>query len=240
MIQDKTRRFFKIDVILVIIASISAFFMVKASDDYLPSSLNKTCIGRAILQFENGNQLIFNLAVGMLVGLFVYVLVSRLPERQKRIRIRNHLLRQYEAFRYETIRILVSAQGATYAGNLIEELMDKKSFRQYFETKVSESETRWSRVVNNFNDYCFRELSVEFDILISEILLAVHTIDIETEKVFSQINHIRHVSMYVKSLGQEYDDRKTLFRYLWSVNSGFSFEHGYAHPDIIEEAILAI
>lgn len=180
------------------------------------------------------------MAVGILVGLFVYVLVSRVPERQKRIRIKNHLLRQYGTFRHETIRILVSAQGAPYAGNLIEELMEKEKFRQYFESNDSEYGTRWSRVVNNFDDYSYRELSVEFDILISEILLAVHMIDIETEKVFSQINHIRHVSMYMKSLDHEYDDRKTLFRYLWSVNSGFSFEYGYAHPDVIEEAILAI
>jgi TRAP-type C4-dicarboxylate transport system permease small subunit len=65
--------------------------MLKASTDPLPSSLQGTAIEGLFSQLSTGNQITFDLAVGFIGGLFVYVLVVWLPEQFKRNRIRRNL-----------------------------------------------------------------------------------------------------------------------------------------------------
>ena len=61
---------------------VSTVLMVKSSSDRLPASLRGTVVEPALSQFSTGNQIVFDIAVGVIVSLFIYVLVVRLPERK--------------------------------------------------------------------------------------------------------------------------------------------------------------
>jgi hypothetical protein len=63
----------------------SAFLMLKSSADPLPFSLRGSAQGGLFSPFPSGNQIVFDLSVGIIVSLFIYVLVVWLPEHFKRI-----------------------------------------------------------------------------------------------------------------------------------------------------------
>jgi hypothetical protein len=63
----------------------STFLMVKSSSDQLLPFLQGTAFGQVLSQFPMGNQIIFDVTVGSIVSLFIYVLVVWVPERSKEI-----------------------------------------------------------------------------------------------------------------------------------------------------------
>ena len=52
-------------------------------------------------------KLFYDLAVGTLVSLFFYLLVVRLPDYERRQRLKSSLERHYEAFREDCIEIML-------------------------------------------------------------------------------------------------------------------------------------
>lgn len=65
---------------------VSVVLTIKSSSDDLPRWLRGTRPESWLLQFSTGNQNIHDIAVGIMVSLFIYLLVVRLPERDKRKR----------------------------------------------------------------------------------------------------------------------------------------------------------
>lgn len=101
--------------VLVAVCVAAIFLALKASSDAVPRFLANTLLERILLQFSTGNQLIFDLSIGMISGILMYYLVVVLPDSQKRKRIREHILRSYGAFKENCIAIYVSALEGSYS-----------------------------------------------------------------------------------------------------------------------------
>lgn len=227
-------------VVIGIVVFASSFLAIKASEDLLLDSVSDGVMSALFGQFQNGNQLIFDLSVGVLVSVLIYVAVVRIPELRKRRRAKAHLERTYRDFKKEVIRVMVAAQGSSYEAGLPESLLDKVRFREYFKEKPLPSQNRWDIAFNNFDDYGLRQLRDEFEILIEELRFTFLAIDVDDEDAFGALKRLQQISHRMKGSTLEYEDKKSLFRFLWSICSGFSFITGYREPDYIEKIISSV
>ena len=203
--------------------------------------LGKTTSPEAALkQFQTGNQIVFDITVGLIVSLFIYVLVVRLPEHSKRKRVQRNLKRQYESFKEDCIQIFLWAIQHPADSELIEKLKDREHFKQFFHEKVSEHQTRWDAVLNGLDEYKFKSLILELEILMHEVQFTLNAIDVAHPEAFAFLKRLTQVLYRNQRLSPEYDDEKQLSRFMWSVHTGWSVSEGYTGRDVVAEMIDAI
>jgi hypothetical protein len=94
------------------------------------------------LQYENA--IIFNLCVGFLGGVIVWVLNVLIPERRVRSVLRDNLRKQYQYFREDVISVLLGAEGS-YSAGLPAQLSNPHAFRDYYR---GVNQQRWYDVLN--------------------------------------------------------------------------------------------
>jgi preprotein translocase subunit SecY len=75
------------------------FLVVKSSEDTLILSGYEWLFG----QFESGNSIVFDIAVGILVSILFYYIVVYIPESSRKIRIKRSFIYQYKEFRKRLI-----------------------------------------------------------------------------------------------------------------------------------------
>ena len=85
---------YRFDIALAILTLLSTVLMFIASSDPVPGAIQSTDLHSLLKQFATGNQIIFDLSVGILAGVFIYYLVVRVPERGRRLRVRRNLARR--------------------------------------------------------------------------------------------------------------------------------------------------
>jgi len=76
-----------LDLALWLLCAVSLFLMLKSSTDPRPDFIKNTTFDAVFKPFATGNQITFDVTVGIIVSLFVYVLVVRLPAWQKKKRL---------------------------------------------------------------------------------------------------------------------------------------------------------
>lgn len=219
---------------------VSVLLMVKSSSDPLLRHLSDTEAGSLFAQFPTGNQIIFDVAVGIVVGLFIYVLIVWLPEQRKRARVKRQLSRQYDGFKEECIHVFFSALGHSYDPEIIPKLKDRSFFREYFKEKVSEDQERWHAVLNGLDDALVKRLVVELEILAAEVHYALTVIDIDNEDAFAFLKRLTEILYRHRNWTADYDDVKQLSGFMWSVYTGWSVIDGYTNKDVIADMIAAI
>jgi len=219
---------------------LSAFLMLKSSTDPLPSPLRGLAHGGLFSPFSNGNQIVFNLSVGVIVSLSVYVLVVWLPEQFKRTRVRRSLALVYDSFKEECILIFFSALQESYDIVLLHRLKDRVFFRQYFKRKVSPDQERWHAVLNGLDESLVKRLVVELEILMTEVHYALTVIDVDNQNAFAFLKRLSQILYRYRNWSAEYNDVKQLSDFMWSVHTGWSVIDGYTDKDIIAEMIEAI
>lgn len=218
----------------------SAFLMVKSSTDPLLPLLYDTAMESLFAQFPTGNQIIFDISVGFIVGLFIYVLVVWVPEKKKRSRVRRSLARQYDGFKEECIAVFFSALREPYDPTIIPKLKERSFFREYFKENVSKDQDRWHAVLNGLDDSLVKRLVVELEILTAEVHYALTVIDIDNEDLFAFLKRLTEILYRYRNWTADYDDVKQLSGFLWSVYTGWSVIDGYTDKDVIAEMIEAI
>lgn len=219
---------------------LSTFLMVKSSGDQLLAPLRGTAIEPMLAQFPTGNQIIFDVTVGIIVSLFIYVLVVRVPEHSKRNRVRRNLQLQYDSFKEECTKVFLWALQEAYDPELIERLKDRNQFRQFFKERVSPDQDRWHVVLNGLDEYKIKSLVVELEILMAEVHFTLSTIDVNNPEAFAFLKRLAQVLYRSKKWSPEYDDVKQLSQFMWSVHTGWSIIEGYTERDVIAEMIEAI
>lgn len=219
---------------------VSTILMVKSSTDPLPSSWRGTAAEGLFSQFPTGNQIVFDITVGFIVSLFIYILVVWLPEQSKRNRVRRNLAQQYDSFKDECIPIFFSALRESYDLDLLNRLKDRSFFRQYFKEKVSPDQERWHAVLNGLDESLVKKLVVELEILMTEVHYALTVIDIDNQDVFAFLKRLSQILYRHRNWSAEYDDVKQLSGFMWSVHTGWSVIDGYTEKDIIAEMIESI
>jgi len=190
--------------------------------------------------FSNGNEIVFNLSVGVIAGLFVYVLVVWLPEHFKRSRVRRSLALQYDSFKEECISIFFSALQESYDLDLAQQLKDRVFFKQHFKEWVSPDQERWHAVLNGLDESLVKKLVVELEILMAEVHYALTVIDIDNQDALAFLKRLSQILYRYRNWSAEYNDVKQLSGFMWSVHTGWSVIDGYTNKDIIAEMIEAI
>jgi hypothetical protein len=147
----------------------------------------------------------YDLGIGGLTSLMFYVLLVRLPDAQKRGRVKRSLSGHYLAFRKDLISTILGATEGSYDYDLVKRLLDQKVFRNYFKEKVSASEERWHRFLNRLEAHHIRELLTTMEIFRDEISFVLNTTDIADDEPFEFFKRLS-AAIYVQKEGTpDYD-----------------------------------
>lgn len=218
----------------------NALLMVKASSDPLLPLFAGTHAESLLTQFPTGNQIIFDISVGVIVGLVIYVLVVWLPERSKRLRVKRSLTRQYDGFKEACIAVFFSALRESYDLAIVARLKERSFFRDYFKEKVSEDQERWHAVLNGLDDTLVKKLVIELEILAAEVHYTLTVIDVENDEAFAFLKRLNEILYRYRNWTSGYDDVKQLSGFMWAIYTGWSVIDGYMGKDVIAETIEAI
>ena len=183
---------------------------------------------------------ILNLGSGYIVSIIFYFLLVALPEHFKKVRHRDHALEVYRRFKEDVIGLIFSASGKGYGLDEIDELMDPKKFRDYFEEDETGSGARWDEFLNGLDEYHRGRIVTELEILRDELHFLVSHHDVEDGNVYK---HLKNVSVAIHAMsktGVSYNEQKQWGRFLWGLFTLFDWGEGYREEDPIERAIARI
>jgi hypothetical protein len=230
----------RFDAILVVLTFVCAIVMLISSSDPILPFLKGTTAHVLLSQFQTGNQIAFDLSVGLLASVFMYYLVVRVPERSKRRRLRVNLAETYKSFKEDSIAVYLGCFMPSYPGDLPRTLSEQTKFREFFKEQHVPGQDRWHAVANGLNEYRLKLLVVELEILMQEIHFTLSAIDVQDHRSFQFLKRLAKIIYRSKNWTTDYDDVKSLMGFLWSLHAGWSWADGYAESDPVEEVIAAI
>lgn len=226
-----------LDLALLALLAISTFLMLKSSTDRRPDSIKGTLLEELFRPFPTGNQIIFDITVGVIVGLFIYVLVVRLPEQQKRRRLRANLRRHYDELKEATILQFLWACNASASSELIEHLKDRHNFRSYFKERVTDSQDRWHAVLNGLDETKISDIVHELRQFRREVEYVMSAVDVADPQVFGFMKGLTRILSGGERWSENYDHVKALGGFTWSMHTGWDWVHGYTGKDSIADMI---
>ena len=224
----------------LVLALVAMFGTFSGSTEPVVSFLRGTSIEPYLLALHNGNSIVFNLSVGYLVSLFFWLLVVYLPERSRRLILRDNLSRRYQDFRESTIQILLWASIGTHSSDLPKELCDHRKFREFFDENGKE---HWYAALNGLQGNKDRvdELLLELELFASEVSYVLNNVNIQDPKVHSFFKRLsENIYRLKNSTVYSYDQVKYLGNFLWGIHARWSFIDGQLEDDIIQEMINAL
>lgn len=227
-----------LSVSLWVTALASMVLMLKTSADPMIEALVGTWLGDVLRPFPTGNQIGFDLSVGLLVSVFFYGLVVALPSRRKRLRIKRHLMRQYDYFKRDCLLQLLWASGGTDS-SLVDRLVDRNEFRVYFETPVSDGMDRWHVVANTLQSDPERvaRLLEQLEVFRAELEFALTVIDVEDSDMLSFARRLYQALKSGSKWQADYDDVKKISGFFWTIFTGWDIAEGYTERDRVQEFI---
>ncbi len=226
--------------LLWVIFLVSAWLTSKSSADRLPGWLRGTRAEPWLLQFSTGNQNTHDIAVGVIVSLFIYFLVVWLPERDKHRRLRRNLRLQYDSFKEGCIRVFLFAMQGSYDPAVIDGLKDPEQFMRLFKEPFSPGQSRWDAVANGLHAEYIKNLIVEFEIFIAEVRFTLTVVDVENQEVVAYMKYLANILYRARNCPPDYDGVNSLLNLMWSVFAGWSFIEGYVKKDVIADMIGAM
>ncbi len=189
---------------------------------------------------RHGIRYFYDLAVGALVSLIFYGLVVRLPDYQKRRRIKRSLAHHYRNFREDCIATMLMVSDGTFEWGFHKSLVEQSKFREYFDEKVSPNEDRWDAFQNKLDEHSLQELIMMTEILRDEVSFVLNNIDIPDDRPFEFLKRLSAAILSMRNTTLGYDETKQFSNFLWSVFAGWDVVSGYRDRDIIQEMIEAI
>lgn len=216
------------------------FLMFKASTDPRPEFVKGTCLEDIFRPFSTGNQITFDITVGIIVSLFVYLLVVRLPAWQKKRRLKAHLLRRYDSLKEQCLLHFLWACKQPAESNLIDSLKSLEEFKAFFTEPVSADQDRWHAVLNGLTDDYVQSLVRELDLFRGEIDYALTAVEVADDKVFDFLCNLTEVLQRSRYWSDSEDQLKPLSRFMWAMFTGWSITNGYTGRDLVKEMVSAI
>jgi hypothetical protein len=229
-----------LDLALWLLCAVSLFLMLKSSTDPRPDLTKGTVLEGLFKPFATGNQITFDITVGIIVSLFVYVLVVRLPASQKKTRLKAHLLRRYDDLKEHCIMHFLWACKEPAESGLIERLKSQEEFKAFFKEQVSSDQDRWHAVLNGLTDDYVNSLVRELDLFRGELDYTLTVVEVGDEKVFSFLRNLTQVLQRSRYWSDREDQLKPLSQFMWSMLAGWSIISGYTSKDHVHEMIRAI
>jgi hypothetical protein len=222
------------------IASVAALFLAHEDPFARDAFCSHIQICPKIANAKAWNTILYDLAVGALVSLLLYVLIVRIPDYQKRQRIKRSLTKQYENFREDCIAIILMVSDGTFEWGFHRELIDQAKFKEYFKQPVGNGQDRWDAFMNKLDKYHLEALILKMEILRDEVTFALNNVDISDEQPFVFLKRLSHALFSMRNTTLGYDETKSFAGVLWSVFAGWDAVSGYRERDIIEDMIAAI
>jgi hypothetical protein len=230
----------KLDVLLAVLTVICLWLMLSASSDPVFPWLQETMVAAAFEQFSTGNQIAFDLSVGVLSAIGMFYLLVRLPEYERRSRIKRHLQFSYQSFKRSVIQIFVGAIQGAYNTETVDRLMEQRQFRDFFKEPYAPGQDKWHGVANAMDEFMLRQLVIEAEVLLNQFQHALSVVDIRDPEVFSFITRISEALYRAKNWSSDYDGTKEVLSFFWSILSGWSFVSGYTEREYIPEMIAKL
>jgi hypothetical protein len=224
----------------IFVASVAALFLAHEDPFVRDVFCSHIKFCPAITNAKAWNKILYDLAVGTLVSLLLYVLVVRIPDYQKRQRIKRNLTKQYENFREDCIAIMLMVSDGTFDWGFHRELTDQAKFKEYFKRPVGNGQDRWDAFVNKLDEYNLEALILKMEILRDEVAFALNNVDIADEQPFLFLKRLSHALFSMRNTTLGYDETKSFAGFLWSVFAGWDAVSGYRERDIIDDMIAAI
>jgi hypothetical protein len=170
----------------------------------------------------------------------MFFLVVRVPEYAERRRLRANLSAAYESFKQECIAVYLGCFMSSYPAGFPGELAERKRFRDFFKEQHTPDQIKWDAVANGLNEDRLKTLIVELEVLMHEIQFTLGAIDVGDQRAFQFFKALSQVLYRSKNWTTDYDDTKTMLRFLWSVHTGWSWVDGYPLTDPVADMIAAI
>ncbi|WP_312328336.1 hypothetical protein [Stenotrophomonas sp.] len=206
--------------------------MLKASEEPIIAPLKDTWLEAAFSQFTVGNQIMLDMAVGVLVSQAMYVFVVWLPARSKRARVRRNLQHHYALFKEQCIYQLLFASEGVADPRVVDELADIRKFRAYFKAAGASGGEKWYDVMNGLESSHVRAIAVELGILAEELKYTVAAIDVTSDEVYDFLKRLNRAIVILRE-GSESSEVEYLTNFLWELFSGWSVVSGYQDEDIV-------
>ena len=191
-------------------------------------------------QFKFVNQIAFDLSVSFISGIFMYYLVVRVPEQSKKRRLRANLEVAYKNFKEDSIAVYLGCFMSSYPSELPKILSERTAFREFFNEPHVPGQDRWHAVANGLDDYRIKTIVLELEILMQEIHFTLGAIDVKDPRVFQFLKNLSKIIYRSKNWTTEYDDVKSIMRFLWTLHSGWSWIEGYPEVDPVAVVIAGI
>ncbi|MGV8942361.1 MAG: hypothetical protein ACOH1P_12645 [Lysobacter sp.] len=230
----------KLDLFLGVVALICFWLMLSASSDPFIPWISGTAIAAAFEQFNTGNQIAFDLSVGVLSAIGMFYLLVRLPEYERKTRIKRHLNFSYQSFKKSSIQIFVGAVQGSYNTEIIDRLMNQKEFRDFFKEPYVPGQNKWHGVANKMDDFLLRQLVLEAEVLLNEFQHALSVLDIKDPETYAFMKRLSEALYRAKNWSSDYDGVKEVLGFFWSVLSGWSGADGYQDGEYIPDMIAKL
>jgi hypothetical protein len=222
---------------LLLATLVAVFGMFAGSNEPVVGMLRGSFLEPHLHALHNGNSITFNLSVGYLVSMFVWLLVVHFPERARRRIFRDNLSRRYQDFREDTIQILLWAAIGTHDSALPKELCDHRKFKEFFDENKKE---RWYAALNGLQGDKERidDLLLELELFAGEVAYVLNNVSIQDAEVHSFFKRLNeHIYRLKNASVYSYDHVKYLGGFLWEIHARWSIIDGQRNEDVIQDMI---
>jgi hypothetical protein len=226
-----------LEAVLFVLCAVSAVMIFVSSGEPVADIIYHTALRPFLERFGWQNAIVFNLSIGVIGGVFLWWLVSWLPERRKRNLIRDSLASRYKEFKEDTIAVLLATSGHGYDSQLTTKLLDHNEFKQFFSGK------RWNDATNGFQfePGNLNDLITELELFAAEILYVLNNVDIQDAEVYSFFKRLsRIIHRFRGPIDLNRDELKPLMRFLWEIFARWDYVTGQRETDIVEDMIRRI
>lgn len=227
----------KLDLLLAMVGLFCLWLIFATSSDPLLPLLQGTLFAAAFEPFSTGNQILFDLSVGTLSAIGMFYLLVRLPEYERKNRIKRHLQSSYESFKRSVIQIFVGAIRGSYSKDIVDRLMDQQQFRKFFKEPFVPGQNKWDGVANKMDDFMLRQIVLETEVLHGEFQHALSILDIKDPEVFSFMKHLSVALYRTKNWSSDYDGTNEVLGFFWNIFAGWSSIDGYSDHEFIPDMI---
>ena len=228
----------KFDALLLLMCVIAVYLMTVASSDPLASWIAETRLAPVFLQFKTGNEIVFNLAAGVVSAVVMFYLLVRVPAYEQKVRIRAHLLETYLQYKQEVIYIFLGVLHGIIDPELADKLMKAPDFKDFFKAPSGvEGQDRTHYIMNNIEEHHLKQIKMESEILHSELQYALTRIDVQDSELHAFTRRITKSLLRTKNWDLSYDGVEEVLGFYWQLFAGWSFVSGYQGSDPLEDRI---
>jgi len=185
---------------------------------------------------------IYAISISTIAAYIFYIFNIFLPEKKRKNIIKKNFEEQYLFFKEECIYIFLSALGQSSNKEIWEKLCDLEEFKNYFKENYIDSQDRWHKVWQELDGHLLEGLLIQLSILRDEVAFILNNTEINNKSVLSFFRLLsqRVYNFKTRGINMEYEDKKSLLRFLWELFTGWSFADGYRKEDIVKTMIQEI